>query len=93
MPILSPELVDYLKSRGKGKKFFLGETENKKCEKRNDKYAAPPEVRKENFARPHAAAQDRRDPLAFYDRSSAARSFVFARETRKFANPTGTILR
>ena len=56
----------------------------KQCEnKRPEKYVAVQEMK--SVSRENPAAADRRDPVSFYDRKSAAESFEVARETRRLA--------
>ena len=51
----------------------------------SEKYAAAPEVRKKATARLNQAAEERRDPVSFYDRQAALSSFEFARDIRKIS--------
>ena len=90
MSLLSSELVEFLKSRKPGN-FFLGETETENNSRKDERLAPPPAVRRTEFFRQNIAAEERRDPISFYDKSAAISSFQFARETRQISQPKNSI--
>ena len=81
--MLSPELVDFLKSRKKpGESCFLNENSGSPVFQdppRSEKYAAVPQGPKQRKGVGNFSAEARRDPTIFYHAELAARNFRSSR--------------